>query len=261
MNRNTRTDDKPRAENPTASVRIQKAIAAAGVVSRRAAEALMLEGRVTLNGLTVRTLGTKVTPGVDDLRVDGRRVQAPTGHRYLVLNKPRGYVTTRSDPQGRRTVLDLISPIRDVYPVGRLDYDSEGVLLLTNDGELAERLMHPRHELPRVYQARVRGLPDARDLARLSKGLMIAGRRTSPTSAKIVNKAAGANQDQAVVEVTLQEGRTRQVRKMFDAVGHPVVRLRRVRFGPLTCTDLRHGQFRPLIPVEVQRLKRAVGLR
>ncbi len=260
MTRSTTTRARPDRDSSTGSMRIQKLIAAAGLVSRRAAESLMLEGRVTVNGLTVRTLGTQVTPGKDDVRVDGRRVLLPTTHRYLVLNKPRGYVTTRSDPQGRPTVLDLIRPIRDVYPVGRLDYDSEGVLLLTNDGELAERLMHPRHELPRVYEARVRGVPDARDLARFSKGLVVEGRKTAPADVRIVNPAAGAKRDQAVLQVTLRQGRTRQVRKMFDAIGHPVVRLRRVRFGPLTCGDLRPGEFGSLASEDVRRLKRAVGL-
>ena len=146
--------------------RLQKILSQAGIASRRASEQLMLEGRVTVNGVTVRELGTKAEPGTDDIRVDGRRVKIAERHRYLLLNKPRGYVTTRSDPQRRPTVIDLLRGVREyVYPVGRLDFDSEGLLLLTNDGDLAARLTHPRHGVARVYEARVLGVPDAHDLA------------------------------------------------------------------------------------------------
>src|SRR5919197_2302371 len=151
--------------------RLQKILSQAGVASRRASEQLMLEGRVTVNGTTVRELGTKADAARDDIRVDGRRIKVVERHRYLLLNKPRGYVTTRSDHQRRPTVIDLMHGVRDyVYPVGRLDFDSEGLLLLTNDGELAARLTHPRHGVRRVYEARVLGVPDARDLQRLSRG-------------------------------------------------------------------------------------------
>src|SRR5881227_3687738 len=147
----------------------------------------MLDGRVTVNGVTVRELGTKAEPGRDDIRVDGRRVKVVEHHRYLLLNKPRGYVTTRSDPQRRPTVIDLLAGVREyVYPVGRLDFDSEGLLLLTNDGDLAARLTHPRHALARVYEARVLGVPDANDLDRLAKGIAIEGRRTQPAEIKFL---------------------------------------------------------------------------
>src|SRR5437868_10903328 len=146
----------------------------------------MLEGRVTVNGATVRELGTKADPLADDIRVDGRRIRLPEGHRYLLLNKPRGYVTTRADPQRRPTVLDLLGGVREyVYPVGRLDFDSEGLLLLTNDGDLAARLTHPRHGVARVYEARVAGVPDAHDLDRLSRGIVIDGERTQPSDVKL----------------------------------------------------------------------------
>src|SRR3954471_12232808 len=149
--------------------RLQKILSQAGVASRRASEQLMLDGRVTVNGTTIRELGTKADPAHDDIRVDGRRVTIAAQHRYLLLNKPRGYVTTRSDPQRRPTVLDLLRGVREyVYPVGRLDFDSEGLLLLTNDGELATRLTHPRHEVDKVYEARVRGVPDEHVLERLA---------------------------------------------------------------------------------------------
>src|SRR5207342_2657235 len=161
--------------------RLQKILSQAGVASRRASEQLMLDGRVSVNGTTVRELGTKADPSSDDIRVDGRRVKLPERHRYLLLNKPRGYVTTRSDPERRPTVMDLLRGVGDyVYPVGRLDYDSEGLLILTNDGDLAARLTHPRHGVPRVYEATVLGVPDEHDVQRLAKGVTIDGRRTGP---------------------------------------------------------------------------------
>src|SRR5215468_3579014 len=162
--------------------RLQKILSQAGVASRRASEQLMREGRVTVNGATIRELGTKADPSSDDIRVDGRRITRPERHRYLLLNKPKGYVTTRSDPERRPTVLDLIADVREyVYPVGRLDFDSEGLLILTNDGDLAAGLTHPRHGVPRVYEARVLGTPDAHDLNRLAKGVTLEGTRTQPS--------------------------------------------------------------------------------
>src|SRR5437764_10336305 len=152
--------------------RLQKILSQAGIASRRASEQLMLEGRVTVNGVTVRELGTKADPARDDIRVDGSRVKIAEHHRYILLNKPRGYVTTRSDPERRPTVIDLLRGVREyVYPVGRLDFESEGLLILTNDGDLAARLTHPRHGVARVYEARVLGVPDAHDLELLSLGL------------------------------------------------------------------------------------------
>src|SRR3954467_525647 len=156
--------------------RLQKILSQAGVASRRASEQLMLEGRVTVNGKTVRELGTKADAS-DDIRVDGRRIKRVETHRYILLNKPRGYVTTRSDPQQRPTVMDLLRGVREyVYPVGRLDYDSEGLLILTNDGDLAAALTHPRHEVEKVYEARVKGVPDQRTLDRLPRGGATPGR-------------------------------------------------------------------------------------
>src|SRR5436305_2993438 len=165
--------------------RLQKIISQAGIASRRAAEQLMLEGRVTVNGATITELGTKADPSRDDIRVDGRRIKVVEHHRYLLLNKPRGYMTTRSDPERRPTVIDLLAGVREyVYPVGRLDFDSEGLLLLTNDGDLAARLTHPRHGGARVYEARVLGIPDAHDVDRLSRGIVIDGRRTEAADVK-----------------------------------------------------------------------------
>src|SRR5437773_5031827 len=169
----------------------------------------MLEGRVTVNGVTVLELGTKADAARDDIRVDGSRVKLPERHRYLLLNKPRGYVTTRSDPQRRPTVVDLLHGVHEyVYPVGRLDFDSEGLLLLTNDGDLAARLTHPRHGVARVYEVRVRGVPDEHDLSRLRRGVPIDGRRSEPAQVEIIGRPS-AN---AAVRITIREGRNRQVR-------------------------------------------------
>src|SRR5262249_51418871 len=158
----------------------------------------------------------------------------------ILLHKPRGYITTRSDPQGRPTDLDLLRGVREyIYPVGRLDYDSEGLLLLTNDGELAARLTHPRHEVDKVYEARVRGVPDAHTRERLEKGVPIDGKRTAPARVRVREPhARQSSDDQTTLELAIHEGRQRQVRKMFDAVGHPVVRLKRVRIGPIEDPDI-----------------------
>ena len=170
---------------------MQKILSQAGVASRRASEQLMLDGRVTVNGQTVRELGTKADPAADDIRVDGRRIRVPERRLYFLLNKPRGYVTTRSDPQKRPTVLDLVN-VRDyVYPVGRLDFDSEGLLLLTNDGDLASHLTHPSHGVNRVYEAQVLGVPDPHDLERLSRGVVVEGRRTGAGARRTAARQAG----------------------------------------------------------------------
>ena len=236
--------------------RLQKIISQAGIASRRAAEQLILQGRVTVNGVSVRELGTKADASGDDIRVDGRRVKVAEYHRYLLLNKPRGYVTTRSDPERRPTVLDLIDGVREyVYPVGRLDFESEGLLILTNDGDLAARLTHPRHGVSRIYEARVLGLPDARDLARLARGVVIEGRRTAPADVKLTRSKAG----HAALAITVREGRNRQVRKMCDAIGHPVTHLKRVAIGPIQDARLKPGQWRELTEAEVERLRKAAA--
>lgn len=237
--------------------RLQKILSQAGIASRRASEQLMREGRVTVNGAAVRELGTKADPSTDDIRVDGRRVKLAERHRYLLLNKPQGYVTTRSDPQRRPTVMDLLGGVREyVYPVGRLDFDTEGLLLLTNDGALAATLTHPRHEVPRVYEVRVLGVPDERDIERLSRGVTIEGRRTERA---LVQLAPVRRDGHATLRITISEGRNRQVRKMFDAIGHPVDYLRRVAIGPLKDSRLRLGQWRDLTDAEVASLQRSVN--
>ncbi len=236
--------------------RLQKILSQAGVASRRASEQLMIEGRVTINGATVRELGTKADPSQDDIRVDGRRIKISERQRYILLNKPRGYVTTRSDPQRRPTVIDLLtstrglSPGEYVYPVGRLDFDSEGLLLLTNDGDLAAKLTHPRHGVARVYEARVLGVPDEHDLQRLSRGIIIEGRRTSPAHVLVRHGA---------LVITVREGRNRQIRKMCEAIGHPVTNLTRIAIGPIRDTALKTGQWRELTEAEVDRLRKTAS--
>src|SRR6188508_1256731 len=237
--------------------RLQKIISTAGIASRRAAEKLIQDGRVSVNGRTVTELGSKADPEVDEIRVDERRVKGPQHLRYLLLNKPRGYVTTRSDPEKRPTVMDLLKGVREyVYPVGRLDFDSEGLLILTNDGDLAATLTHPRHEVERVYEAQVLGVPDRHDLDRLSRGIVIEGRRTSPANVELLRERR-TDGDTSVLRVTIHEGRTRQVRKMADAIGHPVRALKRVRIGPIADKNLRTGSYRELTPEEVRKLKHA----
>src|SRR5919106_4350504 len=174
--------------------RLQKILSQAGVASRRAGETLIVEGRVSVNGRTVRELGTKADPAHDDIRVDGRRIKAAERPRYILLNKPRGYVTTRKDEKRRKSVLDLLDGVREyVYPVGRLDYDTEGLLLLTNDGDLAAQLTHPRHAVERTYEAHVAGMPDERAIEKLRKGIPLDGRRTLPAEVRLLNRDRDAN--------------------------------------------------------------------
>ena len=240
-------------------VRLQKLLSAAGVASRRTAEQLIADGRVTVNGSTVREAGTRADPACDDVRVDGRRVARNVRPRYVLLHKPRGYVTTRSDPHRRKTVLDLVPDVREyVYPVGRLDYDSEGLLLLTNDGALAAFLTHPRHGVPRVYEATVRGVPSAARLRRLASGVEIDGRSTAPAEVRMLPAGVPGRRDESLVRIVIREGRNRQVRRMFDAIGHPVRRLRRTRLGPISLRGLRPGAARDLTPAEIGALRRAV---
>lgn len=242
-------------------VRLQKIIAAAGVASRRAAEDLIRQGRVSVNGVTVTGLGTKADPDQDDIRVDGRRVRPARRLRYILLHKPRRVVTTRRDPQQRRTVMDLLTGVREpVYPVGRLDYDSEGLLLLTNDGDLAARLTHPRHGVVKRYRVLVRGVPDEDALDVLRRGVVIEGERTGPADVRVLGKPGGRRTGESTwLEIAIGEGRNRQVRRMCQAIGHPVLRLQRVAIGPLTARGLRPGEWRDLTPDEVEALRHIGG--
>jgi len=244
-----RDDDRPGA------IRLQKLLSAAGVASRRTAETLIADGRVTVNGVVVDTLGAKAVPDVDDVRVDDRRVKAAGAPRYIMLNKPRGFVTTRQDPEGRRTVMDLIRGVREyVYPVGRLDYDTEGLLLLTSDGDFAARLTHPRHEVPRVYEAIVTGVPDDAALDELRRGVYLDNRRTAEADVMRGATVRTGKVPTTKLILTLHEGRNRQVREMCARVGHPVRTLQRVRYGTLTLRGLPVGAWRDLRPDEVATL-------
>jgi 23S rRNA pseudouridine2605 synthase len=236
--------------------RLQKILSRAGVASRRAAERLIREGRVTVNGRTVTRMGTQVEPGADVVKVDGRKVPgAPRSHTYLALHKPRGFVTTLSDPEGRPTVRDLLPGVRArVYPVGRLDFHTEGLLLLTDDGDLARDLMHPRNRVARTYLAKVRGEPSVEALARLSRGaITLDGKKALPATCRVVRSGTAT-----WVEITVTEGRKHQVRRMLEAVGHPVQRLRRISYGGVGLGKLPTGRLRALLPPEVERLRRAV---
>jgi pseudouridine synthase len=240
-------------------IRLNKLLSHAGVASRRAAEDLMRQGRIEVNGQIVIELGTKADPEHDDIRVDGRRIGRAPERRYLLMNKPRGVVSTRTDPQRRTTVIDLVAAAGIggyFYPVGRLDADSEGLILLTNDGDFAERVTHPRYELERTYEAQVEGVPDAHDLERLRRGVTIEGRRTLPAKVRLLREVGGKGATQAVIELTLREGRNRQVRYMCDAIAHPVARLRRTRIGAIGGGALKPGQIRDLTPAEIQTLTR-----
>ncbi len=239
--------------------RLQKIIAAAGVTSRRKAEELITSGRVQVNGKMVTELGTKADPEQDHIRVDGRLLHGPERHTYIVLNKPKGYVTTVSDPEKRPTVMDLVRAAKArVYPVGRLDWASEGLLVLTNDGTLANALMKAASNVPKTYVVKVAGQPDAGKLEKLRKGVSIAekgGRRvrTAPAKIRLIREA-----DNPWLEVTIVEGRNRQIRKMFEEVGHHVEKIRRVQYGPLSL-DVPPGEFRSLTLEEVSRLKAAAS--
>ena len=240
-------------------VRLQKVLSVAGIASRRAAERLITQGRVTVNGQVVTKLGTRADLKHDNVSVDGHKIRQGDRRRYLLINKPRGYVTTRYDPQRRRTVLDLVSRVREyVYPIGRLDYDSEGLLLLTNDGELAYQLTHPRQELERVYEVVVLGVPSSNKLKWLSSGMSLGGQRKTRATVRLLGGHRKRNEDQARVSITLREGRNRQVRRMFAAIGHPVVRLRRVQFGPIQVRALALGDYRDLSLKEIKKLRLAV---
>lgn len=277
------------------SERLQKIIAAAGVASRRASEKLIASGAVEVNGQIVTELGSKADPERDHIRVNGKLLRGAERHFYLLMNKPKGYVTTVHDPEGRPTVMDLIRGIRArVYPVGRLDFASEGLLLLTNDGELAHKLMKAAFHVPKVYLVKVAGNPDPAGLEKIRSGLMIAeeagsargdksrfltakGVRTNKTSSLAGKRRGDHGQARRVktapakvrlireadnpwYEVTLTEGKNRQIRRMFEEIGHHVEKIKRVRYGPLSL-DVPPGEFRRLSIGEVEKLRAAVELK
>jgi 23S rRNA pseudouridine2605 synthase len=231
--------------------RLQKALARVGLGSRRACEELIEDGRVTING-TVARLGDRVDPEVDRVEVDGALLAVRPDLVHYLLNKPAGVITTADDPQGRPTVVELVPAEPRVFPVGRLDEDTEGLLLLTNDGELTHRLTHPSYGIEKEYLAHVEGRPSRGALRRLREGVELDDGVTAPATVATV--------DESLVRITIHEGRNRQVRRMCEAVGHPVIRLVRTRIGPLTDHRLAPGAWRPLEREEVLALARAVQL-
>jgi 23S rRNA pseudouridine2605 synthase len=272
----TKSPRKPATEaEAPAGIRLQKILADAGIASRRKAEELILEGRVQVNGETITELGTRAIPGKDHVRVDGKLLQGPQEHRYFMVNKPRGYVTTMSDPEHRDTVVDLLKESARLsgkkldtrlYPVGRLDYNSEGLLLMTNDGDLANSLSKASNSVEKTYLVKVAGRPEPEALDQLRSGVMIDRGRLAETRgnrrdrvltapAKIELARGGEN---PWYEVTLTEGRNRQLRKMFEEIGHHVEKIRRIGYGALVL-DIPTGEFRELTPGEVQALGRAAA--
>jgi len=239
------------------SVRLQKALAEAGYCSRRAAEELIRQGRVFVNGQAVTEMGLRVNPDEDEIRVGQDLIASQNPKIYLLFYKPKQCVTTLSDPQGRKTVLDYIPrfPVR-LFPVGRLDYDAEGLLLLTNDGELAHRLQHPSFGVRKSYEVKVKGHPDESVLDRLRSGIVLEEGKTSPaevTSDGILPKATW-------LRIVIHQGWYRQIKRMAEAVGHPVLKIKRVGYGPLGLGELIPGKYRPLSDSEVRRLYRMVHL-
>ncbi len=232
-------------------IRLQKYMAACGVASRRACEEIIAAGRVTVGGKNVCELGTSVDPDYDEVFVDGKKISLPNKKYYIMLNKPQGYITTSSDQFGRPTVLDLVADIKErLYPVGRLDYDTQGLLLLTNDGDFAQRLTHPKFEKSKTYRAVVRGFVSEQNSRLLAKGVIIDGKKTAPAKVKTAHKDDGTTQ----ITLTIHEGRNRQVRKMCSSIGHEVISLKRIAIGDIILGNLPKGKWRHLNPVEINKL-------
>jgi len=241
--------------------RLQKIMARAGVTSRRKAEEMIEQGRVTVNG-DVATLGDKADPGRDAIKVDGKRLEPRTDFHYLLLHKPAGVMSTRHDPEGRTTVLDLVPPKyrKALVPVGRLDFHTEGLLILTDDGDFAHRIAHPRFGCTKTYEAKVKDAPSNEDVERLlSRGEVIEGRRVVPVRVEHKRTPGPREGKNTWWTVEISEGRTRQIREMFFRMGHPVQRLRRIAIGPLRDPDLPAGSVRELTEREVEMLRRATG--
>ncbi|MEO6198247.1 MAG: pseudouridine synthase [Dehalococcoidia bacterium] len=239
-----------------AAIRLAKLLAQRGIASRRKAEEMIASGQVSVNGVVVTGV-TLVDPAVDIVEVRGERIPAEPPKRYYLLNKPRGYITGRGDPRGRKGVLDLVKglPVR-VEPVGRLDYDTEGALLLTNDGQLAHDLTHPSREVPKTYLAVVEGVPNRADLKAIREGIPLDDGLTAPAQALVI----GTERGNSLLEVTVIEGRNRLIRRMMKQLGHAVLELRRERFGSISIDGLAKGQLRPLTDEEVREL-RALAMR
>lgn len=215
-----------------------------------------MEGRVAVNGNVIDALGFKADPLRDSIKVDGKRITGFGTKVTLLLNKPRGYLSTVKDPKGRPTVMDLLKNLRGrLYPVGRLDFDAEGLLLLTNDGDLANVLTHPRYSIPRTYLVKVGGVPDEKRLAKLTKGVMLEDGKARVTSVQMLRQ----KEKNSWIQVVVTEGRNRLVKRMFSAIGHSVLKLKRVQYGPIQLGDLPFGQFRCLTPEEMAKLKKLIA--
>jgi 23S rRNA pseudouridine2605 synthase len=238
-----------------AKLRLNKILAQAGLTSRRGGDRLIVDGHVAVNGVVTRSPATLADPELDAITVDGRALPPAEAKRYLLLNKPRGYVTTLSDPQGRPVVADLVERDVRVYPVGRLDWDVEGALLLTNDGPLTHRLLHPRYELPRVYEAVVEGRVAPSDLDRWRRGVTLDDGPARPLDVEL--ERGGPRESR--LRLTLAEGRKHEVKRFCEALGHRVTALRRISFGPVALGALRPGQSRPLTARELSALRAAVA--
>ncbi|NJD01501.1 MAG: rRNA pseudouridine synthase [Ruminiclostridium sp.] len=235
-------------------LRLQKFLAEAGVASRRKCEELMLQGRVEVNGVKITELGSKVDAG-DIVKVDGKEVMQEEKKVYILLNKPVGLITTSKDQFSRKTVLDLIEGVKErIYPVGRLDYDTSGLLLLTNDGDLSYKLTHPSCETNKVYQAKIKGVLNDSAIQAFKTGIGIDGYTTSPARIKVLERTS----TDSLIEVTIHEGKNRQVRRMFEAVGYSVIKLRRISIGPVKLGNLEEGAWRHLTPEEVKSLNKTV---
>ena len=232
-------------------MRLQKYLAQCGVASRRKAEELIAQGRVKVNGIVVTDMGVKVAPGMQVL-VDGKEVVQEENKVYVLINKPAGYVTTSKDQFSRKTVLDLVSDIKErIYPVGRLDYDTSGLLILTNDGDFSYRLTHPSHEIHKTYLAEIEGLPSLQEIELFQKGLHIEDYKTAPARLRIVK----SHRERPVVEITIHEGRNRQVKKMCAAIGHPVISLKRISIGEVKLGNMLEGHWRHLTSDELKSLE------
>ncbi len=234
-------------------IRLQKYLAICGIASRRNAEKMIADGRVTVNGTVVTQMGVQINEMLDTVTADGEIIRPEEEKHYIAYNKPVGEITTVSDPEGRATVMDKFTdyPVR-LFPVGRLDYDSEGLLLLTNDGEMMNRVLHPSHEVLKVYWTKVSNHVSPEEISMLRRGVMIDGKMTSPASVRVIRE----NTFDTVLLIGIHEGRNRQVRRMVEAINHKVVSLRRVVFGPVSLGDLPAGMWRPLTPDEITQLKK-----
>ena len=238
--------------------RLQKIISQAGIASRRAAEKMIQDGRVMVNGKLVTELGVKVDPLTADIRVDRKKISSRERHVYFLLNKPKGYISTAKDERGRSTVLDLLPEVKErIYPVGRLDNNTEGLLLLTNDGALMNGLLHPKYEVEKTYVARIAGEPDEQTLDRLRRGIRLEDGMTAPAKVRLLAQADGESR----VEITIHEGRNRQVRRMFAAIGSDVKSLKRVNFAGLTLAGVGRGRHRELTEKELALLFRLAGIK